>query len=238
MNLGGNHLLSYKIIVKENIIQEDMYHNEQLIMSYTIKYPEFISNKFQMFLKELNFYYKSKALLYVNYDIKKLFQLAIEEYEYSVANDFPIRKYEIFVDYNITYNRNCTLSLYFDKYEYTGGAHGNTIRNSDTWDLQKGKEIELYELFTEINNNQEYIFEKIYEQIANETRDGSNQYFEDYRQLVAENFNKDNFYLVEEGVVIFFQVYAIAPYVSGITTFLIPYSTGAVTAPKCLCGTK
>lgn len=238
MNLGGNHLLSYKIIVKENIIQEDMYHNEQLIMSYTIKYPEFISNKFQMFLKELNFYYKSKAFLYVNYDIKKLFQLAIEEYEYSVANDFPIRKYEIFVDYNITYNRNCTLSLYFDKYEYTGGAHGNTIRNSDTWDLQKGKEIELYELFTEINNNQEYIFEKIYEQIANETRDGSNQYFEDYRQLVVENFNKDNFYLVEEGVVIFFQVYAIAPYVSGITTFLIPYSTGAVTAPKCLCGTK
>ncbi len=231
-------MLSYKIIVKENIIQKDMYYKEQLVMSYTIKYPEFISSKFQIFLKELNLYYKSKALIYENYDLMNLYRLAIEEYEYSVANGFPIRQYEIFMDYNITYNQNCVLSLYFDKYEYTGGAHGNTTRTADTWDLQNGKEMELYELFTEIDNNQEYIFEKIYEQIANETKEGSNQYFEDYRQLVPENFNKDNFYLVEEGVVIYFPLYAIAPYVSGITTFLIPFSTGEVTSPKCLCGTE
>jgi len=202
-------------------------------MSYTIKYPEFISEKFEIVLKKLNLLYKTKAFMYEKFNVMKLYQMAIEEYEYSVANGYPIRTYESFINYNVTYNQNCAISLYFDTYEYTGGAHGNTIRTSDTWDLQKGKEIELSELFPNIKNYQEYIIKIINQEITNQLNDESNQYFEDYQKLVTENFNINSFYLIQEGVVIYFQHYDIAPYSSGIPTFIIPYTVGITEQPKC-----
>jgi len=202
-------------------------------MSYTIKYPQFISEMFERVLTKLNLLYKTKAFMYEKFNIMKLYQMAIEEYEYSVANGYPIRPYEAVMNYNVTYNQNCAISLYFDTYEYMGGAHGNTLRTADSWDLQKGKEIELSELFPNVNNVQDYIIKIINEQIANQIKDGSNQYFEDYSKLVTENFDINSFYLIEEGVVIYFQHYDIAPYASGIPTFTIPYFVGAATPPKC-----
>ena len=221
------------IDVKENIIQKDMYYKEQLVMSYTIKYPEFISADCQKSLDKINSFYKTKAKMYEKFDLMKLYQLAVEEYDYSIANDFPVRKYEAFEEYEVTYNENCTISLYFDRYEYTGGAHGNTVRRADTWNVNNGKEIELNQFFPDISNVQEYIIKLINEQIENQIKAGDNYYFEDYSKLVTENFNKDSFYLTQDGVVIYFGQYDIAPYSSGIPTFTIPYSVGGATPPKC-----
>lgn len=217
-------MFEYNVIVKENLLQKDMYYKDTIVLTYTIKSPQFISGQFQIFLEELNAYYETKAFIYENTNIINLYQMAIKEYEYSVANGFPVRKYETFIDYEITYNQNCILSLYFDQYEYTGGAHGNTIRYSDTWNLQNGKRIELSDVFSCRNNHQEYVIQNIYDQIKNEIMNGSNPYFENYQQLVLESFEEDNFYLTQEGVVIYFQHYDIAPYSSGIPTFTIPYS--------------
>lgn len=222
----------YKLIVKENILQKDMYFKEQLVLSYTIKYPSFISARFRLFLRELNNYYKTQAMTYVRINIMNLYKMAIEEYEYSMANDFPVRAYEAVTDYTVTYNQNCIISLYFDKYEYTGGAHGNTIRSSDTWNLQKGNEVTLSELFT-INHYQKYIIQQIKEKIKADIQKGNNYYFEDYEKLVQDNFNIQNFYLSKEGIVLYFQQYDIAPYSSGILTFTIPFTSKNVIQPTC-----
>ena len=58
-------------------------------------------------------------------------------------------------------------------------------------------------------------------------------YFEDYKNLVEENLNMDNFYLSKEGLVIYFGLYEIAPYVSGIRTFTIPYTAEGIIPPSC-----
>lgn len=221
------------VIVKENIIQKKLYYNKQMLMSYTIKYPTFISEKYSSYMKKLNAIYKTKMFLYQSFSIMKLYKMAIEEYEYSIANGFPVRTYEAIIDYTVTYNQNCALSLYFDKYEYTGGAHGNTIRTSDSWDLEDEKSIKLIDLFPQNILYEEYIFKIVNEQIVNQIDAGNNIYFENYQQLMIENFDKDNFYLTEEGVVIFYQQYDIAPYSSGILTFTIPYSDGIVVPPIC-----
>ncbi len=211
-----------RIIVKEQVLQRDMYYKEQLVLSYTVKYPQFISDMFRGFLKELNLYYKMNALRYVHFNIGRLYRLAVEEYENSVANDFPVRAYEVLTDYTVTYNRNCTLSLYFDRYEYTGGAHGNTVRSSDTWNLQAEREMELGDLFSD-GNYREYVIRQILEQIEADISAGNDYYFDNYNDLVNEYFNIRNFYLDGEGIVIYFQQYEIAPYASGIRTFTIPY---------------
>jgi hypothetical protein len=49
-------------------------------------------------------------------------------------------------------------------------------------------------------------------------------YFDNYEELVEQTFNENSFYFTPEGVVIYFQLYHIAPYSSGIREFLLPYN--------------
>lgn len=58
-------------------------------------------------------------------------------------------------------------------------------------------------------------------------------YFEDYRERISQYFREENFYCEPSGVVIYYQQYDIAPYSSGIRTFLIPYN--CFTDPSMLC---
>ncbi len=226
-------MISYNLTVKENVLKKDMYYKDHLILTYTIKYPRFVSDKFRIFLTKLNIHYKAEAALYQRIHISKLYQLAADDYEYSVANGFPIHQYEVNVEYHVTYNQNCTLSLYFDRYEFTGGAHGMTKRDSDTWDLHQGIRMDLMDFFPDNKNYTKYIQNEIITQIEKEIKNNGNMFFEDYADLVKENFNAANFYLTQEGIVIYFQLYEIAPYVSGIQTFTIPYGEEAAVLPEC-----
>ena len=186
-----------------------------------------------MIANKLNVLYKTKAVMYEKSNIMNLYQMAMVEYEYSVANDFPIRQFEAFVDYTITYNQNCIVSMYFDQYEYAGGAHGLTVRYSDSWNFSKSKRIELAELFPHRNHYREYVIQMIDHEIEQQLAQESSMYFDNYEQLVNENFKANNFYLTKEGVVIYFQQYDIAPYASGIPTFLIPYGPNSAVLPRC-----
>ena len=106
---------------------------------------------------------------------------------------------------------------------FLGGAHGNTKREGQNWNLQTGRQIALKDLFPD---NPYYIIDilkEINHQIASQIENGENQYFDNYCQLVQENFRLENFYIVSEGVIIFFNQYEIAPYSSGIPTFKINY---------------
>jgi hypothetical protein len=162
-----------------------------------------------------------------------LYQMAMVEYEYSVANNYPIREFEAFVDFVVTYNQNCMISLYFDQYEYAGGAHGLTVRYSDTWNLTKSKRMELGDFFPHRSNYKDFLIQTINKQIEDELTKENAMYFEDYEKLVKENFKTNNFYLSKEGLVIYFQQYDIAPYAAGIPTFVIPYGPGGASMPKC-----
>lgn len=223
----------YQIIVREKVLQQDMYYKNNNIMKYTIKYPKFLSNDYQILMNKLNTFYRTKALMYERSNVMNLYQMAMVEYEYSVANHYPIRQFEAYVDYFITYNQNCYLSLYFDQYEYAGGAHGLTVRYSDTWDLKKSKRIDLADLFPPNTNYKSDIIREINNRIELEMEGDNKMYFDEYQRLVRENFKANQFYLSKEGVVIYFQQYDIAPYASGIPTFVLPYGPGGAMLPRC-----
>lgn len=226
-------LHAYRILVNEKVLQQQMFYKNQVIMTYTIKYPYFISTAFQTILNKLNSFYKTKAIMYERSNIMNLYQMAMVEYEYSKTNNFPIRQFEAFVDYKVTYNESCTLSLYFDQYEYTGGAHGLTIRYSDTWDLLRSRKMEVNELFKSELNYQDFIYQEIIQDIEGKVGSEEYMYFDDYKKLVKDKFKPNNFYLDKEGIVIFYQAYDIAPYASGIPTFTIPYKISFAIEPNC-----
>lgn len=223
-----------RVIVYDRVLQQDMYYKGIVILSYTVRYPYFISNRYQITLDKLNHYYRTRAYMYVKTDIMKLYQMAMVEYENAVANNFPIRPFDIITVYEVTYNRDCVLSLYFDKYEYTGGAHGMTIRTSDSWNITCSSPIGIDDIFLITDDINAYVIGVIVEQIDQEAKAEAESfpYFEDYANLVKENFNPKNFYLNDRGVIIYFQHYEIAPYSSGISEFLLPYGLGGATRPR------
>lgn len=220
--------------VENCIISKDIEYKGNTILSYKIEYPQFESNRFQVITNIMNKYYRAKALIFQRYCERKLYSLALEQYEYSIKNNYPIMKFEAIIQYKITYNKDCILSLYFEQYIYTGGAHGITVRYADIWDLPATQVIELKNLFYEFIDYKNFIIKNIIEQIENQIKEGNDIYFEDYRHNVKNKFNPNNFYLNDSGIVIFFQQYDIAPYSSGIPEFLIPYSEKGVIRPKCI----
>lgn len=221
-----------KSIVTSNtiVINEDMKFNGETVLTYKIEYPEFESSHYQMPLASINKFYKNKALEYQNYCRNELFEMAVEQYKYDIENNFPVHVYEALVVYKLTYNIDCIISLYFDQYEYTGGAHGNTLRYSQTWNLQNCIQIGLSQLFSCSLDYKVYILRQIEEQIKKDTC----IYFENYEQLILETFNENSFYCTPEGIVLYYQQYDIAPYSSGIREFLIPY-TNCILNPVFLC---
>ncbi|MBN7772351.1 DUF3298 and DUF4163 domain-containing protein [Clostridium aminobutyricum] len=219
--------------VIKHTIEEDMYYNNELVLSYNIQYPQFRSYEFFDSVKQMNKYYYMKAVSYQHYCIQTLYKLAVQDYQYSIANDFPVHQYEAMQVFDITYNQNCTVSLYSDRYEYTGGAHGNTVRTSETWDLQSGSHMTLKQLVNAPEGYRKYILNLINNQINEQISKEQYYYFENYQENTAEYFDENNFYLTTEGIVIYYPLYSIAPYSSGIVEFTILYAAGLVEQPEC-----
>ena len=157
---------------------------------------------------------------------------AYVHYLETVKNDYPFNNYEAYLVYNITLNDNCYLSFYKDDYQYTGGAHGMTIRSSDTYNLCSGKKIPLCSYFDRGTKYKELLINLIQMQAEENYIANPGIYFENYKELIAENFNAESYYLTENSISIYYQQYEIAPYSSGIIVFDIPYSIAAC-PPSC-----
>lgn len=210
------------IDVAIHVLKGTMEQGGKPILVYSIEYPQFSGTGCNAaVIQKLNQRYKNEALRQQSYARGQLYRLAMDDYGNSVKNSYPIHNYEFDVNAVVTYNQNCIISLYFDEYEFAGGAHGNTTRTSQTWDLNTGRQILLCSMFSSDTVCIPYIINQINTQITTKMKHGEMDYFEDYKGLVKETFNPGHFYLTPEGIVIYFQQYDVAPYVAGIPTFIV-----------------
>lgn len=205
--------------IKNNVLEKELFYDNALVLKYHIEYPTIISNSLDSSIFKFNMYNQHLAFSLRNKAENELYKEAIELYNYNKENNFPVMQYELYRTYEITLNTNNLISLYADEYIFSGGAHGTTIRTSQTWNLKQGNMIELNNLFPRNPYFMINILKQINEQIAKEPE----IYFEDTCNLVLETFNPKSFYLTPDNIVIYFQQYDIAPYSSGIRTFNISY---------------
>jgi hypothetical protein len=208
------------VTVNTLVLKDQLKYEGVVLVDYEIKYPEFKSSSYQLALPVINKYYKAKAQEFLMYIRTEMFTMAVEQYKQDIANGYPVRVYEAMQVFEMTYNLNCIISLYFDRYTFTGGAHGSTVRSSQTWNLQKLYMIKLQQLVLCPPDYKTYILAQVKKQIEKEP----DIYFEDYAKLIADTFNPESFYCTTEGIVVYYQQYDIAPYSSGIREFLMPYS--------------
>ncbi len=142
-----------------------------------------------------------------------------KEYFDMFGKEFTTYPYELNVNYKLTNNSTSLTSLYMDIYSFTGGAHGNTLRNAYTIDNNTKDLLSLNNLFITGYDYKKIINDAISKQIISD----SEKYFAS--SLNFEGVHDDaNFYVDGDNLVIYYQQYEIAPYCAGIPEFKIPLS--------------
>lgn len=143
-------------------------------------------------------------------------QITIFNKEYdNFIKDFPEsqQKWEAQIDGEVLLNSNQIISIAITSYINTGGAHGSTNISFLNFDASNGNSISTNVLLKDVDN-----FTSV-----------AKRYFDASVQNKSILFEPDVFKLPqniaysEEGLILLYNPYEIAPYSSGIIEFTIPY---------------
>lgn len=120
---------------------------------------------------------------------------------------------EMIGTFEIKTNERGVLSLSLLNYAYTGGAHGNTLQRSLTFDADTGRSYTLSELFKPDSNYQKTLNKLIQAQIKTRKL----PLLGDYPGITPDQ----DFYIADKSLVVYFPLYAIVPYAWGFPYFPI-----------------
>lgn len=122
------------------------------------------------------------------------------------------------------------LSMVYNTYSYTGGAHGNYAELAYNFDTESGERITLDTLSADPDALTAFLREYI-TKLYTEDADGyySANIYEDLtvdaeNNPIADLVRDSVLYFNNEGMVFFAQPYEIGPYASGIIEFIVPYA--------------
>lgn len=138
----------------------------------------------------------------------------------SFKNDFAESAliWEATFDGEITYNSEHVISIAISSYSNTGGAHGNTNVTFYNFDKTTSKLMDINSIITD-KEALKTLAKQYFQDNIN--KDGEFSY-EDY--FFGEGFQLPaNIGFNDEGLILFYNPYEIAPYAMGITEFSIPY---------------
>lgn len=214
-------------------LNKEVKMNESTAFEVKIDYPEFISNKERPPLRRINSYYSANANTFYKKMDNLILKSALDDNRIRAKSGEEPMKYEAAQKYEVTYHENCLLSVVTESYEFTGGAHGNSVKSSASWNTDNGSRVSLKMLFP---NNPKYfsvIKSNIIKQIEEQISQNNSEYFEDYSNLVNKYFNPNSFYILPGYLVFYFQNYEISPYSFGMPEFKISVEDLGATLPKC-----
>ncbi len=127
-------------------------------------------------------------------------------------------KYVFELRRDIKYNKNDFVSIVSEIYQYTGGAHGSSMRSAGNINTLTGEDVLLGDLFSD--NNYKTLLDRL---IENEVRDNPDEYSDLWEKPQIKESNQKDFYVTDEGIVIFYQPYDLSYYARGFVEFTIDY---------------
>ena len=211
-------------ITMHEIKRTFLYHNKT-VLTLSITHPRVVLAQHSPAQDAINRRIRAQVHAFYRYACNSLYPQAVAAYKDAQKSGFPFHSYDAVLQYEIAYNLHCHLSVYRDQYEFTGGAHGNTIRASDTWSLMTGSLLPLSSFFPPGQDYRAFLLEQILRQADQHMQQDPGIYFEEYRSLIVQYFNEQSYYLTPSGLAIYYQQYEIAPYATGIVVFTVPYQT-------------
>lgn len=204
---------AFELNTRNAAVDSKVINKENKYIKSELKIPKLVMNNKEI-ERILNKKFES--------DIMNFYNTSVKESE-SYFDDFPDaeNKFVISSDYEVKKSNNKVLSMLIKYYKYSGGAHGTYEYIPYNVDLTSGGIFTLKDLFNENSNYKVVIEDEIKKQIIQLNKEQNLP--KNSTQLYAFNEIKDNqkFYIVDDTIVIFFDLYDIAPYVAGIPEFPI-----------------
>ena len=168
-------------------------------------------------------FYRSYGHAFFSYCQKVLLPRAQSALELARENGGALPEWDIQLDTVVTLQRESLLSLYTDTAERCGGRR-LTLRRSETWDLSDGSLLSLSQLFSGGSSWRSRLLRNAADQIRQQQELGVARYHPDWQRRLRTAFSADHFYLTEQGLCLFYQLYSIAPAAEGIPVFTLPWN--------------
>ena len=163
--------------------------------------------------EKYNDLFRDNIMSFIEYTI----EMARQSQRDFAEAEFPRREFVGRVDFDLK-NSSEILSIKFNYYQYTGGAHGNPYSLSYNIDLATGEDLKLADFLA----RNKMTLAEVEEIIKSEIKKEAELYFED--DYGFQSLEADQCYYLENGkLVVYFQPYAIAPYSTGMPEFRIKY---------------
>lgn len=121
------------------------------------------------------------------------------------------------INWDEKYNDNDFISVVEERYIYTGGAHGSTVRIPVNIDVSGEKKVQLSDLFSDDG----YI-STLNRMINARMTEHSEEYKDLWAKPEIKDSHQTDFYIDDDDLVIFFQPYDLSYYARGFVEFPLP----------------
>lgn len=203
------------MFIKKETVSDLLYYDKRPVLELYIEYPQ-ASGPFSKTAEDrFDGFYLRKARRENRCVRETVFPKVVVNYNRLKKEGFPFMLNSYRSTFTEEFSSEKYLSLTFDLYTFTGGAHGYTERTADTWDMRRGECVLLREICAECSES--FVLSEVKRQIA----ENSEEFFPDAEKLAEKYYDSRNFYLGADGIYVFYPLYSIAPYSSGIKTFRI-----------------
>ncbi len=153
---------------------------------------------------------------------EELKEIAKSDYE-TGGRDFSNYYYSVYAEAEAKKASARMLSVLFSFSYFAGGAHPDNWRTAVMYDLMAGAPVTVGELVGDVDAFHTLVADVILARIQKENLAKTHGYFEGYEDTVrAWPLSQSLF--TDEGLLVFFNPYDIAPYASGPHTFTVPYA--------------
>ena len=171
--------------------------------------------------------YVEAAVTKTTDELDRVEKMAESIYENREEGDpFNFYAYSYYSNVNTARMDSSVVSVLQVNSVYSGGAHPNSAQRAYNLDLQNCAELTLSDVI--LPNGAEMLQKQVLTQLSE--RFGSLEtsgLYPDYQEVVKDCFDDagltSNWYFSENGLVIYFNCYEIAPYAAGIIKVEIPY---------------
>jgi hypothetical protein len=163
--------------------------------------------------ERINKEFENKALDFQSESLEPL----ADYREDAEKNGWDAQPFVVQTAFTVPFNQDSLLSINFTYYAYQGGAHGFSYMETLNLDINTGQTLHLKDFFEPGDDYQRIVLEEIHRQIEANPEN----YFEEARETLTAIPTDQQFYMGDGCIVVYFDLYYLAPYAYGLPEFII-----------------
>ena len=189
------------------------------ILAYSLNYPDIIGTKPSW--QRMNLFYQNQLRLVRTQIDGPWKKSAEQQYEFlRLWGGFS--SFVVSSAFSVMYNEKGITSIFNDQYLSFGVLGHKIQRSAHTWDNTRAVILPLSAFFKPGCPWQRIILSYVCSQLNESKEPGA--FYADWPKTISGLIDYRNYYLADDGVVLYFPEQIIAPQNAGIPSFLIPYS--------------